>query len=133
MTQIANLTIKKADGTTDVVWTGARPSGGDKSPAVYENRTVGTAPLHYPRMKVTSQASGNAGQARRTNIDFQWPFLVTDSLGKKTIAKTLPIRVEAPIDQNIDLADITEAVHQFANLLDHADVKAQLIEGFAAV
>lgn len=132
MTQIANMTIKKADGTTDVLYTAARPSGGDKSPAVWENRTVGTAPAHYPSLRVTGQAGGNSGQIRRVQILFQWPFLVTDALGKKTISKTIPLRVDCPIDQNIDATDIAEAVHQFANLIDHADVKSQIVEGFAA-
>lgn len=33
MPQMANITVKKADGTTDVVYTALTPAGGDNSPA----------------------------------------------------------------------------------------------------
>jgi len=132
MTALANITIKKADGTTDVVYTATSASSGDKSPAVYQNRTVGTAPAHYPTLSIVASPSGNNGDIRRITETFRWPFTAVDVNGKTNIVRYLSRKTEYVIDQNIDSTDIEQFVKQSANLSDHADLVAQAIEGRAA-
>lgn len=42
MPTLANITIKKADGTTDVVYTAIAGAAGDNTPAMFRNETIGT-------------------------------------------------------------------------------------------
>jgi len=132
MTALANMTVKKADGSTDVLWTGAVPSSGDKSPAVWENRTVGTAPAHFPKLSVTSTGFGPNGTIRKVSGVVRWPVVVEDANGRKTVTGYNQLSCVAQIDQNTETADISEVVKQGINLFDHADFVSQCIEGRAA-
>lgn len=48
MPTLSNITVKKNDGTTDVIYTGVAPSAGDKSPAVLRNNSLGSAAAFHP-------------------------------------------------------------------------------------
>lgn len=115
MTNMANITVKKNDGTTDVIYTALVPSAGDKTPAIWKNQTVGTAMAHRPEMTLISRDNGNSS-ARRVYDKFTYPTLVTDAQGKVTVADKLIIETTAIIPKGMPDADVNEAISQHANL-----------------
>lgn len=130
MPQMANITVKKNDGTTDVVYSQVVPSAGDKSPAIWKNNTVGTAASHRPELKLMSRDNG-VGTARRVEGTFVYPTLVTGSDGKVSVADRLPITVSAVVPKGMPDADVNEAVSQCVNLFASALLKDSIKSGYA--
>lgn len=115
MPNMASITVKKNDGTTDVIYTALVPSAGDKTPAIWKNQTVGTAMAHRPEMTLISRDNGNSS-ARRVYDKFTYPTLVTDTQGKVTVADKLIIETTAIIPKGMPDADVNEAISQCANI-----------------
>jgi hypothetical protein len=130
MPQIANLTVKKNDGTTDVTYTAVVPSGGDKSPALWRNSAVGTAAAHQPTLVVSSRNNGT-GTARRVEGQVVYPTTVTGSDGKVTVADRAIISISGVIPQGMPTADVNEAVSQAMNLFATTLVKDTFKSGYA--
>lgn len=131
MPQMANITVKKNDGTTDVVYTQqVASSGSDKSQAIWRNLTVGTAASHRPELRCSSQANGT-GTTRRVDTIFKYPTLVTGSDGKTNIASFCQLRVEGVIPLDMPDADLNEAVSQGLNLAATTLLKDSFKSGFA--
>lgn len=130
MPQLANVTVKKNDGTTDIVWTGVVPSGGDKSPAVWRSNTVGTAMSHRPEFRTVSRENGT-GTGRRVDASFVYKTLATAD-GVTTAVSQLPISISALVPKDMPDADVLEAVSQCFNLLDNDLIKSQFTSGYAA-
>lgn len=128
---ITDITVKKADGTTDVVYTGVTGSAGDKSPAVYKNRTVGTTPAQNPTFTLVS-ASNGPGTSRRLKFSGQWPVVKQDAGGNVVVSGRSSVEGSFLLPQNIAQAEIDEVVHQFTGLLASVEVRAQLMSGYAA-
>lgn len=130
MPQIANITVKKNDGTTDVVYTAVVASAGDKSQAIWQNQTVGTADSHRPDLKMQSR-SNQAGTARRVEMVYTYPSLVTGSDGRTNIADKVIVEVNVVLPRGMALADRNEAVAQGLNLASATLVKDSVKSGFA--
>lgn len=131
MPSIANLTVKKNDGVTDITYSYVSPSAGDRSPAVWRSQSVGTALSHQPSLKVFSRDNGQ-GTGRRMDVNFQYPTLVTGSDGRVSVADRLPINITAVIPSGMATADVNEAVSQALNLAATALMKDQFKTGYAA-
>jgi hypothetical protein len=127
---MADITVKKNDGTTDVTYTKKVASGGDKSPAVWRSDSVGTAPAFRPEFTATSQANGTK-TARRVLTRYVYPGTVTDASGQTSVNNRLIIEVSAVVPQGMDDDDINEGVSQGLNLNASALIKSTLKEGFA--
>lgn len=132
MAQATNLTIKKADGTTDVTYTVQIASGGDKSPAVWQQLTAGSAPADRPTFKVDSAWNG-AKTARRIHARMEFPYIVTNTDGTTTIVNRALYEANAVIPQNVPDTVAQEAVAQTANLLATTLIKASFASGYAPV
>lgn len=130
MPNMANITVKKNDGTTDVVYTAFTPSAGDKTPAAWKNQTVGTAASHRPELKLVSRDNG-AATARRVEGTYAYPTLVTGSDGKTTIADKVVLTFSAVIPKGMPDTDVNEAVSQGCNLIASTLVKDSLKIGYA--
>lgn len=130
MPQIANITIKKNDGTTDVVYTAAVASAGEKSPAIWRNQTVGTAAGHQPEVRLTSRYNGPK-TARRIDGSAVYPGLVTGTDGKTTISDRVVFNVSAVIPLGMNTVDVNEAVSQVLNLFADTLMKDSFKSGFA--
>jgi len=130
MAAIANLTVKKADGTTDIVYTAKVPSAGDKSAALWRSDTVGTAPAHKPTFSLTSRNNGT-GTARRSESSYQYPSLATGTDGKVNVVDRVVITSQAVVPQGMSAADIKEAVYQEANIRVQALIKDSIADGYA--
>lgn len=125
-----NITIKKADGTTDVIYTGVTVSAGDNSPAVYRNSTVGTTLAERPSLLISSKSNGPK-TARRVDVNYSWPIMSQDSGGNKILSGRMTGSASVLIPQNQDTAVIKEQAFQFGNLMATAIVKAALESGYA--
>lgn len=129
MPNMANIVVKKADGTTDVTYTQQSASAGEGSPAIWRNLSVGTAAGHRPQLVFKTMNNGN-GTARRGQLDFAYPSLVTDS-GVTRVGDKFTASTTATMPLNMPAADLVEGVYQYCNLLAAALIKQALNEGFA--
>ena len=127
----ANIIVKKNDGTTDVVYTAVAASSGDKTPAVWRNNTVGTAPSHRPELQVSSQSNGPR-TARRLLVKGVYPTLVTGTDGKTNVADRFVLDATIVVPQGMPDADINEAASQMLNLMASTLMKDQVKTGYAA-
>lgn len=129
MPNLANITIKKADGTTDVVYTAVAGAAGDGIPAIFRNNTVGMTLAERPTVLVKAAYNGPK-TARRLRGDFSWPT-VSDIGGERKITGRMSGDFSVLIPQNQDPAVIKEQAFQFANLVASALFKASMEEGYA--
>lgn len=131
MPSMGNITVKKADGTTDIVWTAAAPSAGDSVPAVWRSNTVSNVMGHRPKASLLVRDN-----AAKTGRVFQgavmYPHTFTDSgSGKITLLATTPIRFEGTLPAGVPLAELKEAIYQAGNLFVSALMRAALEEQYA--
>lgn len=130
MPQIANITVKKNDGTTDVIYTAVAPSAGDKSPAIWRNTTVGSAAAHQPQVQMVSRSNG-LNTARRVEVTGTYPTLVTGGDGKISVADKVVVTLSGVIPLGMPTVDVNEAVSQLLNLCAAVLVKDSFKTGFA--
>jgi len=131
MSAIANITVKKHDGTTDITYTAVVPSAGDTVPAVWNSQTVGVAPAHQPSLRLLSKEASN-GTKRALHATFVYPQIATDTTtGVTTVINRVVISADWTIPKGMAQTDIGEATYQFANLLAAALIKSSCETGYA--
>lgn len=134
MPQMANITVKKNDGTTDVVYNAKSPSAGNGVPAVWRADAVGSAASHRPELRVTSKDIRFMGEeAREIHATYAYPQLVTDTnLGGMTIVKRRALGMyTAKVPKDMPAADLNEFASQLANLIVSTLLKDCVKDGFA--
>jgi len=119
----ANITVKKNDGITDILYTGVQPSSGDNVPAIWKSLTVGSAQAHQPELRCS--ARGLSGGKREVTWTFSYPSIATNSTTTLTsvVFKEFA-RATFTLDPQAPNADVNETVAQFMNLLASAHAKA---------
>lgn len=130
MPTMANITVKKNDGVTDVIYTAVVASGGDKSPAVWRNNTIGTAAAQRPELRLESRFNGDQ-TARRVEGTYSYPSLVTGSDGKINVASRFNLSFSGIVPAGMLDTDLNEAVSQSLNLLQSTLIKDSYKAGFA--
>lgn len=130
MPTLANITVKKSDGTTDVVYTAIAGAAGDNNPAMFRNDTIGTTLAERPTLLIRSLSNGPK-TARRVNLDFSWPITSQDAGGNKVVTGRMVGTASVLIPQNQDVTVIKEQAHQFGNLIGSTLVKSSFNEGYA--
>lgn len=129
MPNMANIIVKKADGTTDVTWTVLTPSAGDNSPARWRSNSVSTVLAQRPTLDV--RATSNArGTGRRVRVTGTWPLARTEN-GVDTIYGSIPMEYSILVPQDLDATLAAEAASQFANLVASALLKSVVSDGYA--
>lgn len=130
MPTMAAITIKKNDGTTDQIWTNIQSSGGDKSPAIWRNQSVGIAAAFMPEMRITSRPNGD-GTVRRIEGQIDWKQSATgsDNIVRKVNVGYVKFEVVDP--QGMPTADLNEFASQSSNLLGSTMFKNIIKDGFA--
>lgn len=132
MSSIANITIKKNDGTTDITFTGIQPSSGDGTPAVWKSQTVGSAPAHQPEFRLTSREA-KRGVSRALRSTFMYPQIATNSTtGITSVVEKAMASTDWEIPKSMTQADINEFASQYANLLAATLIKSCVKEGYSA-
>jgi len=129
MPNIANMTVKKADGVTDIVYAFVNGASGS-APAVWRS-PVGAAPAHKAELRAKS-TSNQANTVRRLEIVYAFPQTVTGTDGTVTIANRGSLTLSGVIPQSMPQTEINEMVHQGLNLFAHSLTKSELTEGYAA-
>jgi hypothetical protein len=128
---MAAVTVKKNDGTTDQIWSNVQASGGDRSPAIWRNASVGSAPAFNPEARMTSRPNADLS-VRRLDVNFAWPQSVVGTDGVTRKVNTMSFKGEYVVPQGMPDADRNEAASQFANLLASVLFKDCAKVGFAA-
>jgi len=133
MPTIANITVKKNDGATDIIYTGQAGSGGDKIPAVWRAPVVanGTAPAHAPEFRLMAQSNA-AKTARRLIGILSYPSISLDSATSIASVKSRAlVEINGVFPVDMPQASIDEAVSQGVNLFVSTLVKDSMKQGFA--
>lgn len=131
MPNMANITVKKADGTTDIVFSALTPSSGDKVSAQWRSETAGAAASLRPTFGMLSQWNGPR-TARRVQIEGQYPYTVTDSTTSVTSVKArIPFQATFTVPVEITDTIVAEAVAQLSNLLKSTLVQDSIKAGYA--
>lgn len=129
MAAIANITIKKADGTTDVVYTALTGAPGDGTPAKWRNEDV-TLPIGQ-RASLTALAKPNGkADARQVQIRVRRPVVrMVNSV--PVLIGTIPFEVNATLGEQYTQAELDEAIAQALNLTAVAAIRDVFKTGYA--
>lgn len=131
---MASITVKKADGVTDITYDAIAGSGGDGSPAVWRQDTGASAalPVGLRSLFKLWTVSNGPKTARQAKFNFVSPYAVQDSTTTKYSASDRVV-VEGimTVPQAIPAANINEAIYQACNLLAANLVKQAAANGYA--
>lgn len=131
MAAIANITVKKADGTTDVVYNAAAGSAGDKLPAVWTQDLYSGVQAHRPRFEMTTSDNGQKTM-RRVQFKYRYPILVTDPVtGVESVTGFVGFEGSVFNPKGLTTTQWKEAFAQLGNLLCSVQVRAANETGFA--
>lgn len=131
MPSMANITVKKADGTTDVVFTALSPSAGDKVPAQWRVESIGSISGNRPTFNITTRSSQDK-KARIVEGKFLYPETFTDSTtGLISVKNREMFSFSAILHANATDAVIAEVAAQAANLVKSALIQDVIKTGFA--
>lgn len=136
MPSMASITVKKADGTTDIVFDALSASGGDSFPALWRQDTGATAGLPVGLRSTFSLSSKWNGPktARQLQFNLAFPYAIQDSTTTLYSAKDrVVVSGVITLPQAIPNTNLNEAVAQGMNLLASTLVKASMQAGFAPV
>lgn len=125
MSNMANITVKAANGTTDVVYNALTPSAGDSVSAMWRPNAASTIAGHRPVVQMRTQFNGPR-TARRVHFSGKFP-VIADSV----VVATIPVEYNITLPMGIEDAAAAEAVHQFNNLLVATLVTDSIKAGFA--
>lgn len=129
MPQIANITVKAANGTTDVVYTAMTPSSGDTTPAFWRAEGSGASASLRATFQLSSKWNGPK-TARRVTGAFQYPQTATVD-GVETVINRVPVEFSFLVPQAVPDTLIAEAVAQAANLIKATLIQDSIKSGFA--
>lgn len=131
MPSMADITVKKDDGVTNVIFVALNPSSGDTVPAFWRQDAMGTQANLRATFSLKSTWNGPR-DARRVEGVYQYPFTSTDSTtGLTSVVSKVPISFSATVPQGITDTVVAEAISQWANLMASTLVKSSLKAGFA--
>lgn len=134
MPTMASITVKKYDGTTDVVYDAVAGSGGDGSPAVWRQDTGANAalPLGLRNLFKLWTVSNGPKTARQAKFNFVSPYATQDSTTTKFSASDrIVIDGVMTVPLAIPSGNINESIYQACNLLAASLVKQAAAAGYA--
>lgn len=131
MPSMADITVKKADGTTDVVYKALSPSAGDKIAAQWRVEAIGTISGNRPTFQILTRASQDKA-ARIIEGKLLYPETFTDTTTGIISVKNREMFSFSAITHSIATdAVIAELAAQSANLLKAVLIQDVLKTGFA--
>lgn len=131
MANMTNITVKKADAVTDIVYTALTPSAGDDTPAQWRSDTAATINAGKPVASLVSKWNG-AKSVRRSDFHFVYPQVATNSTtGLMSVVNRIPIHVTAQIPQDVPDAIVAEAVAQAINLFSSTLIRDSVKTGYS--
>lgn len=131
---MASITVKKANGTTDIVFDAIAGSGGDTSPAAWRQDTGNTAGLPVglrSSFKCTSKWNGPK-TARQVSFEAVFPYAVlSNDTGLYSARDRVVFTGVMTLPQGIPSSSLDEAAAQIPNLIASSLVKSALAAGYA--
>lgn len=119
MPAINDLTVKMSDGTTDIIYTALKGSGGDGDPAVWRQDTGQAAAFPMglrPTVKFWGTNNGPK-TARRLMLRYDYPVTVLNSTtGRYELVDTIRIDGTITLPTGASPTAWKEAVCQYVNL-----------------
>lgn len=132
MSTAASITVKKADGSTDVIFGVLEGRSGD-NPAKWKAPALGATPVTQPELRVHSKDVPGTDKVKVV-ATFVYPYHVVNSTtGVTTVEQREMFRLEYTGSNAIPSATRAEAVHQGMNLLASTAFKTALLELAAPV
>lgn len=132
MAALADIVVKKADGATNITFTGVVPSAGDKTPAIWRSNSVGSALNLRPEFRLSTRPSGNGSGDRRFEANFTYPSVFTDtSTSRTSVAQRMNFTITGVVPAAMPDTDVAEAVAQGFNLLASSLVVTSVKTGYA--
>jgi len=125
----ANITVKAANGTTDVVYTALTPAAGDRTPARWANVSFNARANLRPTAEMTSRFN-NARTARHVDFTLKFPE-VANIGGVDQVFGTALLSGTCVVPLQITDSTMAEAVAQFGNLLKHVLISDCMKSGYA--
>jgi len=135
MPTMAAITVKKFDGTTDIIYGILTQSAGDGTWAKWRQDTGNTnPPLARPMLmhRVVESAKG----VRRVDLVYVYPYFYTDTTTSQVVVSDKAVTFKngtLTVPQGIPSTFIQEASAQFSNLMGSAHIKAGLADQTAYV
>lgn len=131
MPSMANITVKAANGTTDVIYVQKNPSSGDGTVALWRVDAAATINSAKPSLEVSSKGNSN-GTTRRVQGHGRYPYTLTDSTtGKILVDQLAHFSWEAVVPTGMPDTAIAEFVAHNTNLMVSTLLVSSLKEGFA--
>lgn len=131
MPTMANITVKAADGSSDILYTAMNPASGDGVKALWRALAVSTQPAAQPWLVLWSRNNG-PGSARRVDYEYRYPqSYTTTTTGLISLANQFIWKGSIIVPQGAPTAFADENAAQCANLLASPLVKAAISSGFA--
>lgn len=130
MPQMANITVKAANGTTDVVYNALTPSSGDKTAARWRVEAASTYAAQKPTLSLVSQDNGPK-TARKVTMMYKYPVVETIN-GLPTIIGYVPFEITGTVPLQVPDSGVAEGVHQVGNLLCSPLVRECFKTGYSA-
>lgn len=131
MPDMADIVVKKADGTTNITFNKLTASSGDKVPAQWRQEATGASAALRPTFDMSSQWNGPR-TARRVTSNFQYPYTVTDSTTSTTTVKArIPYQTSMAVPAEVPDTIVAEAVAQGTNLQTSSLVVASYKAGYS--
>lgn len=133
MANMANITVKKADGTTDVIYVAAQPSAGDKTPARWtQNAYNGILGLR-PKLEMVTQFNV-ANTQRQARFKFNYPLFYTDaSVSQDKLIASVGFEGVVYLPNTLTGTQYNEAFRQLGNLLSSTLIRDAIAEAYAPV
>jgi len=132
MPTLANITVKKNDGTTDIIYVAKSPSGGDGIPAIWRADAVGSAASHAPELRLTSREAAK-GMKRALRATFVYPQIATNSTtGVTSVVEKAMASADWTLPKGMSSVDVNEFASQFANLIYATLLKDCAKTGYSA-
>ncbi len=131
MPTAANITVKKNDGATDIVWNLVNAAGGDKTPAVFRQTTTTGTIGQRPTFQVQSKSNAD-GTVRRLDMKVSFPSVYTDTASSLSqIRSTMNATLSVAVPQDVTDLDLNEFAAQAMNLFASSLIKASIVSGYA--
>lgn len=131
MPNMADITVKKADGTTDITYTSLTPSSGDRVPAQWRVESLGTVAGNRPTLVVSARYSQDR-KARLVEGRVVLPETFTDSTtGIISVRNREMFSFNSVVHLDTSDSVVSELAAQSANLLKSALLQSVIKTGFA--
>lgn len=132
MPQMANIVVKKADGTTAITYTQLAPAAGT-DPAVWKSQSVGTSAGQQPELRCSTKGRVVKGSPYRDMVvTFKYPKSVSNTTtGEITLAEGFSASLNVHMNQTLSAVELKEACYQFGNLVASDLLKQAMESGYA--